>query len=186
MTNSQKQLLWVAAILAALQFVVKPILAWQNELQAEVSLNAERLTRSEQLLTNAEELQASAAAAEQVRQELISGYPQAVESSMLQIQLQGELEALLRGQNVRIEQFDWMTGLEPMNSSLQGIRANISISGPLENVMQAHLKLMQDLPTIKHESIEIRRANRSRTGVRFSMSVHIPVQRAASASGGPA
>ncbi len=183
MTKSQKQLLWIAAILAALQFVVKPVLSWQAELITETQLNLDRLARSEQLLDHADELAASAAAAETARIQLREQFPVAIESSMLQIQLQGELETLLRSKQVRVEQFNWVTGLEPINNSLQGIRAKIMVSGGLQQLIQAHYALMQEMPTAQHESIEIRQANTRRSGYRLSLTVFIPVQRSAQAGG---
>ena len=177
MTKSQKQLLWIAAILASLQFIVKPVLTWQNEMRTETDLQLQQLQRSKQLLANADQLATSAAAAEAARETLRSAFPAAVESSMLQIQLQGDIEALLRSKRVRIEQFDWLTGLEPINSSLQGIRAKVMISGSLPQLMQAHTHLMLQMPTAQHDSLELRESNTARRGYRLSLTLFIPIQR---------
>ncbi|RUO62603.1 hypothetical protein [Pseudidiomarina insulisalsae] len=177
MTKSQKQLLWVAAVLAVLQFIVKPVLSWQEEVKTEATLKLERLERSKQLLANADELTAAATTAQTMKEELLAQFPVAVESSMLQIQLQGEIETLLRGQRVRVEQFNWMTGLEPVNSSLQGLRAKVILSGRLPQLVQTHLQLMQQMPTVQHESIEIRGSNTRRSEHRLTLTLFVPVQR---------
>lgn len=78
---------------------------------------------------------------------------------------------------MRVEQFNWLTGLEPLNSSLQGIRGKLIVSGGLREIMKAHLSLMTKMPTVQHESIEIREANMGRSGYRLSLTLFVPVQK---------
>ena len=100
MTKSQQQLLWIAAILAALQFGVKPIIAWQNSLITELTLNEARIERSEQLLASEEEINTAANTAATLAEEVREKFPVASESSLLQIELQSAIEAQLRASQV--------------------------------------------------------------------------------------
>lgn len=178
MTNSQKRLLVFAAVLAAIQFVVKPLLAWQNEVATEIALQQGRLERSEQLLANAETLTAAAEQAKAVQQTMLAAFPDAQEATLAQIQQQGELEALFREQGLRVEQFSWLTGVLPRSTELAQLRGSITVTGSLTAIANAHYALLKAKPTVVPESIEVRSNSRrgSRGGYRMTMMLNVRLQ----------
>lgn len=176
MTKSQLQLLWIAGVLAALQFIVKPILAWQNETITEVSLSQSRIERSEQLLSHQEEIAQAAADAEAFIQELEQKFPQAKESSMLQIELQSSIEERLRSSNVNLQEFAWLTGLEYGETILASLRARVRFSGDLGGLSKAQFQLLQTMPNMIHESIELRRDSRRRGAYVMTIQLRVNVR----------
>ncbi|MGQ4276501.1 hypothetical protein ACQ5ES_05590 [Pseudidiomarina sp. E22-M8] len=162
MTNSQKQLLIVAAFLAALQFVVKPVLNWQDELTTELALTQGQVERSEQLLKHAEQVTAAHEAILRQREEVLNALPEVMETTLLQIQMQGTLETLFGKHKVGIVEFNWVTGLQAKSETLATLNAKISLIGTIDNLAQAQLALMQEFPFVRHESIELREAPRQR------------------------
>lgn len=178
MTSSQRNLLLVAGILAALQFLVKPLLAWQSDLATELTLEQGRLERSEQLLENAELLQQATTEAKTAEQAMLAEFPAATEVTLTQIQAQGNIEAIFRKHGLRIEEFSWLTGLQPKNASLSQLRSKLVVSGTMDDVARAHFELLQEMPTIAQDGIEVRRLNRrgSRGGVRLTVMLNVAVQ----------
>ncbi|RUO74558.1 hypothetical protein CWI80_04245 [Pseudidiomarina sediminum] len=185
MTSSQRNLLLIAAVLAALQFIVKPLLAWQEDVNLTLTLEQGRLERSEQLLVNAERVRQAANDAQAAQQTMLAQFPVATEATLTQIQLQGAIEAVFRKHGLRIEEFSWLTGLQPKNASLSQLRSKLVVSGAMTNIAQAHFELMQSMPTIAQEDIELRQLNRrgSRGGVRLTVMLNVAVQNSDSLEG---
>lgn len=183
MTSSQRQLLIVAAFLAALQFVVKPILTWQNDLNTELALTQGQVQRSEQLLEHAEQVISAHQMAIEQRDAIVTSLPVATETTLLQIQMQSQLETLLRGNNVTIDEFNWMTGLQSQSAGIATLNAKVNIVGSLENVARAQLSLMEQMPFVRQQSIELRPSQRRRGAVHeLTMILQVAVREQGGAS----
>lgn len=185
MTSSQRNLLLIAAVLAAVQFIVKPLLAWQDEVIVSLALEQGRLERSELLLANAEAVQQAASDAQAAQQAMLAQFPAATEATLTQIQAQGTIEAVFRKHGLRVEEFSWLTGLQPKNTSLSQLRSKLVVSGAMTDVARAHFELMQSMSTIGQEDIEVRQLNRrgSRGGVRLTVMLNVAVQNSAAQGG---
>lgn len=176
MTKSQQQLLWIAGLLAALQFAVKPILAWQDTLITELTLSEGRIERSEQLLLDREAINNAASAATTLAEDVRSKFPLARESSLLQIELQSSIEEQLRAKSVNLQEFAWLTGLQEEPSGLAHLRARVRFSGDISDVTQAQYGLLQAMPNAIHESMELRRDNRRRGAYVMTLQLRVNVQ----------
>ncbi|MDN7126977.1 hypothetical protein J6J34_01120 [Pseudidiomarina sp. 1ASP75-14] len=182
MTSSQRQLLIFAAFLAALQFVVKPILSWQNDLTTELGLTQGQVQRSEQLLSHAEQVIAAHQVAVEQRATIVTSLPNATETTLLQIQMQDQIETLLRTHTVAIDEFNWMTGLQSQGAGIATLNAKVRIAGTIEHVAQAQLALMEQMPFVRQQSIELRPSQRRRGNVH---ELTIILQVAVREQGGP-
>lgn len=177
MTAKQRNLLLIAALLAALQFVVKPLLQWQRQTIDELSLNQARLERSELLLANADSLATHTAAATALEQKMLAQFPQAQEITLTQIQLQSAIETALRSQQTRIDEFSWLTAPEQSGGSLAVMRGKVTFSGDLADIVSAHFALLEQMPTIAYESMDLRNAGRrGRGGYRLTLMLNVAVQ----------
>lgn len=176
MTKSQQQLLWIAALLAVLQFVVKPILEWRDTIVTELTLNESRIERSEQLLGQQEEISAAVSAAADLEQQLRSKFPAGNESSLLQIELQSSIEEQLRGNNVNLQEFAWLTGVQQETAGLGHLRARVRFGGDIGKLAEAQFKLLEAMPNAIHESMELRRDNRRRGAYVMTLQLVINVQ----------
>ncbi|WP_417687818.1 hypothetical protein [Pseudidiomarina sp.] len=176
MTKSQQQLLWIAAILAALQFGVKPIIAWQNSLITELTLNEARIERSEQLLASEEEINTAANTAAALANEVREKFPVASESSLLQIELQSSIEEQLRASQVSLQEFAWLTSLQQDGSGLGHLRARVRFAGDIGRLTEAQFQLQSAMPNAIHESMELRRDNRRRGAYVMTLQLRVNVQ----------
>ncbi|CAB0151174.1 hypothetical protein PSI9734_01587 [Pseudidiomarina piscicola] len=162
MTDNQRTLLIVAVFLAAVQFIVKPIVNWQNQVATELALTHGQVQRSEQLLAHAEQVRKAHQNAIEQQQTLIEGMPSAAETTLLQIQLQDRLATLLRKQDIAIDEFNWVTGAQPQTNAISTLNAKVKLAGNIEALAQAQFALMQELPFVQHQSIELRPSQRRR------------------------
>lgn len=176
MSKSQQQLLWIAGILAVLQFVVKPLVAWQNDRVTELTLQESRIERSELLLDNQEQIASAAEAATAFARELRENFPRGDEGSMLQIELQSSIEEQLRAGQVTLQEFAWLTNLQPSDSGLAHLRARVRFSGDLSRLTEAQFKLLETMPNAIHESMELRRDNRRRGAYVMTLQLRVNVQ----------
>lgn len=163
MSKSQRQLLIVAAILAGIQFVILPLMDYQNQQHDELTLLEQRLSRSEQLLQNQEELKELSAAVQANEEKILAAIPMATDKTMMRIELQGEVQSIARKYSVNVDEFNWLTDSQRVSATVDLQRAKIRLEGPVSQLAQTHLEMTQELPSIRFVDASLTSANNRRS-----------------------
>lgn len=177
MSSSQKRLLIIAAILAAIQFIVVPLMGYQDQQHQELELLKQRLARSEQLLENREEIAELKKALVENQQQMLNAIPEASDKTIFRISLQGDIQAILRKHNVKMNEFNWLTDEQQVSQNVQLQRAKIIIEAPVSQLAQAHFSLTQELPSIRFVDVGLRgtRANGQGTDPRMQLELLLEI-----------
>ncbi|RUO56266.1 hypothetical protein [Pseudidiomarina homiensis] len=164
MTKSQQNLLLIAGVLAAIQFMIVPLMEYQDQEHTELRLLEQRLSRSEQLLENQQKV---AELAEQVKSneaQLLEAIPVATDRTVFRIDLQSEIQRVAREHSLRLEEFNWLTESQAVSDTVQVQRAKIRLSGAVSQLAEAHLVMTQQLPSIRYVDFSLRKSNNRRGG----------------------
>lgn len=189
MSTTQQRLLILAAALAAIQFLWLPLMDYQAQQHDELKLLQQRLGRSQELVTHEEELREAAAKARANEALLLEAIPVANERTAYRIELQGEIQNIVRTEQLNLEEFNWLTDAQNVSQNVQLQRAKIRLEGPVSQLAKVHLELTQKLPSIRFVDVSLTPApsrNRAAATVEPQMRLELLMEiatRSASGSG---
>ncbi|HET8816654.1 MAG TPA: hypothetical protein VFM61_04305 [Pseudidiomarina sp.] len=160
MSASQARLLWIAGILAAIQFVVLPVLHYQAELREELTLVQRQVLRSEALVEQLPVLTLQAEKLAAAAQRVAGAFPDASNATGFRLEVQDQIQRVLREQGNQVTLFSWLAQPQAAGNGIQVQQARVNISGTYKTLAEGQLRLAQQAPYIRFIDASLRPQNR--------------------------
>ncbi len=159
MNSRIRLLLGVAAILAALRFVVVPWIDSQDDVRDRLYAVTRQLDRAEAIVEAGSDLEARRDALADIVRELAARAPYAERGSEHRVQVQRQLSAAAEAAGCQLKMFEWVLDGELETAGLAFGRVRLRLEGPLRNVAEAHVGLEAGMPHVfvRDMSIVVRR-----------------------------
>lgn len=144
LANKQRQLLLLAALLAALQFWVLPTLARQSEQRNTLQQLASQLARVQSTASSAQQLEQALANLPEFYQALTSRFIQAEAgqaSGQLRISLQQQLQQQAINYQVQVSLFEWLGQTPWPEEAIEQHQLRLTLTGSPAQLAKAYLGL---------------------------------------------
>ncbi len=175
MSSRVRLLLGLAAVLAAMRFVVVPWAESQAGVHDRLFAITRQLDRAEAMVETGSELKARRDALAAVAAELAARAPLATPGSEHRVQVQRELRAAVESAGLKLNSFEWILDGETGTVGLVFGRVRLQMEGQLRKVAEAHVSIEAGLPHafIRDLSVNIRRGGRLDTTANASMELDL-------------
>lgn len=183
MSASQARLLIIAGVLAAIQFVVVPLLAYQAELRDELTLVQRQVVRSEALVEQLPVLTIQADKLDAAAQRLANSFPDASNATGFRLEVQDQIQRLLREQGNQVSLFSWLAQPQAAGNGIRVQQARINVSGNFKTLAEGQLQLAQQAPYIRFIDASLRPQNRD-PGANKQAELTLIIEVAGRATGG--
>ena len=162
MSSRVRLLLGLAAILAAMRFVVVPWTEAQADVHDRLYAITRQLDRAVAIVEAGSELQARRDALAAIVRTLAARAPLANPGSEHRVQIQRELRAAVESVGLKLNVFEWVLDGEIEAAGLLFGRVRLQLEGPLRNVAEAHVGIEAGLPNVfvRNVSVNVRRGGR--------------------------
>jgi len=148
MSSRVRLLLGLAAILAAMRFVVVPWTEAQADMHDRLYAITRQLDRAAAIVDAGSELQARRDTLADVVRTLAERAPLANPGSEHRVQVQRELRAAVESVGLRLNVFEWVLDGEIEAAGLVFGRVRLQLEGPLRDVAEAHVSIEASLPHV--------------------------------------
>lgn len=129
MESRYRNLLAVAAVLAALRFVLIPWLDLQAEQHDRVQVLTQRLDRAEGVVENREAIKQAVQSIEKQVADLRQRFPTNAQGSAFRLDTQQQVGASVRGAGLTLRSFEWILDGEATDAKLGYARARLQVEG---------------------------------------------------------
>ncbi|MFT4925942.1 MAG: hypothetical protein ACI8WB_002037 [Phenylobacterium sp.] len=139
---NMKVMLPVVATLLLIKFALLPVVAWQNELLAELEQHEQRNAKAERLLNGEAQLLAQLAALSQDYDAQEKAYPRFAAAEDFHIETKMMFDILLRQFNLKVTQFFWRDSTDKeIFPGMYKARFNVDFTGKFKDfaLLQARL-----------------------------------------------
>lgn len=160
MSGGQARLLIIAGLLAAIQFVVLPLISYQAELRDELTLLQRQLVRSEALVEQLPVLTLQAEKLDAAARRVADAFPDASNATGFRLEVQDQIQRLLREQGNQVTLFSWLAQPQAAGNGIQVQQARVNISGNFKTLAEGQLQLAQQAPYIRFIDASLRPQNR--------------------------
>uniref|UniRef100_A0A486XXI6 General secretion pathway protein M n=1 Tax=Rheinheimera sp. BAL341 TaxID=1708203 RepID=A0A486XXI6_9GAMM len=140
--KSQTKLLLLAGILALIQFILVPVFDYQTGQVERLEMITGQLYRAERLLNTADQ---TAQDLEQLNEQLVQAKAQfsiSTKGAPVKLTLQSQLQEALKGYDVEVQLFDWLTESALDDNQLHTYQLNLILQGSPVNLMQAYQQVI--------------------------------------------
>ena len=127
-------LLYVALVLAGIQFLILPSIQFRSDLRDEVLTLTKRLDRSEAVLNNKAQLQQRSADLESSSAAVLQLIPSPPNEDAFRLATQQSVTALVSETGSTLSVFDWAFGGEVDGTSVRFVRSRITVSGDIDSL----------------------------------------------------
>jgi len=148
MSSRVRLLLGLAAILAAMRFVVVPWTEAQADMHDRLYAITRQLDRAAAIVEAGSELQARRDALAAIVRTLAARAPLANPGSEHRVQVQRELRAAVESVGLKLKVFEWVLDGEIEAAGLIFGRVRLQLEGPLRNLAEAHVGIESGLPHV--------------------------------------
>lgn len=156
MDSRTKILLGFLVFLIAAKFVLEPLINWQNDEVARLSIEEKRLEKMSFAATNLPELEQSYEQLLNASHEQENGFFSLGEEQSFTLQRQQELEKSLQEMGLSSQSFGWSQPIDIEGSEISTYRAEIKLNGTLSDFIKWHVELEKSTPLIQIDSINLR------------------------------
>lgn len=154
MTATQKKLLVIAAVLAACQFLLLPLIAWQQQTQHATQLTADQIQRINRLIAQQPGLSTTQQQLSATYQQQLSQLARFTDLTTFKLQQQQNWRTLAASDNLRFNAMDWLTEQTYFNEELWLLSGSIDVTGELPDLARFYHYQLQADPAIKLTFIE--------------------------------
>lgn len=148
MSSRVRVLLGLAAILAAMRFVVVPWVGSQAEMHDRLYTITRQLDRAAAIVGAGPELEARRDALAAAVRELEARAPLANPGSEHRVQVQRELRAAVESAGAQLKVFEWVLDGDAGDAGLVFGRVRLQLEGSLRKVAEAHVGIEAGLPHV--------------------------------------
>lgn len=138
--NKHKLMLFILAILLTLQFIIVPILTWQDEKLAQIQSSSKRLFKANNVIERLPQIQKILLALQKQNHILEASYYNKASLDTFKLEFQQQIEALFEQYNMNVQGFRWVTEL---TGELTEVRIDINFKGKLKDFSLFQLALAQ-------------------------------------------
>jgi hypothetical protein len=154
-SSRYRTLLAVAAVLAALRFLVVPWIQAQSDARDRLQVLSKRLDRSVGVLQNEQAIRKAAAQLEAALQQARDRFPTSASLESFRLENQQRLGAVVSSGGSRVALFDWvMEGAVP-GSGLAYSRMRFQVEGALRDIVRVHGDIEGSLPNLVLRELQI-------------------------------
>lgn len=153
---SQQKLLMIAAILAALRFVVVPLFDWQAAQLEQLQVATAQLERAIRLKNSAPAQAEQLQQLESAKAELLKEYPVATQSAQFRLQMQQQLQQQFTATGLQVSLFEWLSQENIQNDMLERHYASVDVTGNPALLMQVFSQELARKPWLKVKELRLR------------------------------
>ena len=155
MTLNAQRLVFVALFLLVIQWVVVPVIAWQNDRLDALQQDLTTLAARQAIVGSTDELRSQ----RDRRSDALSGLSQLSFSDgpTATLEVQRWVTASLKSEELVIKKFEWSPASEGV---LSIVRAKVDITGQTDNLMEWIGRLQTEDPWVNVLAFRLRRAGR--------------------------
>lgn len=161
MSSGQRRLLLIAAVLAAIQFIVLPLLAYQTEQIESLTLVERRLGRSENLVAQLDVLQLQATKLNESAQNEFDKFPSAANATVFRLEVQDQIQRTVTAAGGQVSLFSWIAQPSASSSEMIVQQARLTIDGTFSSIATAQLDLTEKLPFVRFIDAQLRPSSRT-------------------------
>jgi hypothetical protein len=175
MNSRVRLLLGMAAILAALRFIVAPWIAAQGETHDRLFAVTRQLDRAQAIVNAGSEIQERRDELEGVVRELAARAPLATPGSEYRVLVQRELRAAVEAAGLKMSFFEWILDGEAEAAGLVFGRVRLQLEGSLRNVAEAHVSIEAGLPNVfvRDLNVSVRRGGGASSAANATMELDL-------------
>jgi len=141
--GDKPNLLWSLLVLVFLQFIVVPMIDWQDEKRNELVLMNKRLSKAKQLLTNEESINHYLLSLEEVEQGYNKYFFKKQELTPFQLANQKVIEELAELHNIKVTSVGWKGITQDATNILSVFELQLRFTGKIKNLMSFQLEIEQ-------------------------------------------
>lgn len=176
MSNLSKNhtLIFIAAFLAALQFIYKPWLGYMQSQQEQLLYATRQLERVNRLISSGDNLMQLHAQAQQVKQELFEQFPiieNTQSDGQFRLNYQQKVGQQLQDKQVQLELFDWIVTTE--DTPMFFYSARIVLRGQAVNLMQAYMTVFYSQPGLQVQQFTLQHPPFQQAGADATLTLQI-------------
>lgn len=160
MTLNTKSLLLIVVLLASLQWLVVPILGWQNDRVALIEDDLSTLASREALFGGVAQLERNV----KIQKEALVSLTELSfeQGPTATLEMQRWVTASLENRQLMIERFEWSPAT---SGSLAAVRAKIDVRGSSEDLFEWVAELQSKTPWLNVLTLQFRPAGRQRQNI---------------------